>query len=93
MPDSTGKLSDDEKAAVVQWLQNKTKFHQCPSCGANNWSIGDHLVNITPYTGGSLIVGGMTYPVALIVCNVCAYVRQYMAVPMGLLPAETTKND
>lgn len=85
MPDSDGKLNAADKEKALSWLNAKAKFHNCPSCGDNNWTFGDDLLNMMPYTGGSMIIGGPTYPVAFLVCNTCAYVRQYMAIPMGML--------
>jgi hypothetical protein len=93
MPDQNGKLTAEDKMKAIEWLNSKAKFHNCPSCGANNWTVGDDLLNLLPYTGGSMLIGGPTYPVAFLVCNTCAYVRQYMAIPMGILSPSPEKAD
>jgi len=85
MPDQNGKLTPEEKQKFVAWLNAKTKSHQCPVCDTNGWTVADHLIDARPHTGGGLVVGGTTYPSAILVCNNCAYTRQFMAVPIGLL--------
>ena len=86
MAEDRGKLSEEQKTKIVSWLNQKVKNHNCPACGTNSWAIGDHLLSNNPFMGGMLVVGGATYPTAFLVCNNCAYIRQFMAVPMGLLP-------
>ena len=89
MAEPTGKLSQIDKDKIVEWVNTRSKFHNCPSCGDNNWTVGDDLLNMMPYNGGNLVLGGPAYPAAFLVCNHCAYVRQYMAVPMGLLASSS----
>lgn len=95
MPEENGKLTQKDKTKIADWLNNKSKFHNCPSCGSNAWTLGDDLLNLMVYSGGNLVLGGPTYPVAFLVCNTCAYVRQYMAVPMGIISTSPSegKND
>jgi hypothetical protein len=41
------------------------------------------------HSGKSFIIGGgAEYPMAFIVCENCAYVREFMAVPIGLVSDE-----
>lgn len=94
MPPTQGKLTQEDKAKVVSWLNEKAKSAHCPVCGVNDWTVGDDLLNGMVFSGGNLIVGGPAYPMAFIVCNNCAYTRQFMAIPIGLLPSEAEgKND
>jgi hypothetical protein len=89
-----GKLTPSDKAKIIDWLNEKSPNHKCPSCGQNSWLIADDLVNYMPFTGPNFVVGGTSYPAALMVCTNCSYVRTYMAVPMGLLDAsEEPKSD
>jgi C4-type Zn-finger protein len=85
VPES-GKLSPEGKQKFVEWLNEKSKSAECPVCGTNQWNVGDDLLNLTPFTGGTLVVGGLSYPVAFISCGNCMYVRHFMAVPLGLVP-------
>ena len=88
MPDDSGKLTPADQEKFKKWLNDKTKNHSCPVCNSNNWALGEHLLSGMVYSGGNLIVGGPAYPLAFIVCNVCSHTRQFMAVPIGLLPGE-----
>lgn len=87
MSTADGKLTDEDKSRIVKWLQTKTTIHSCPSCGSNNWTVGDDLINLMPFTGGNLIIGGPTYPAAFVVCNSCAFIKHFMAVPIGVVNA------
>lgn len=91
MSDQSGTISKGDKEKIVAWLNEKATMHHCPSCGKNNWTIGNDLINMMPFSGGDVIIGGPTYPAAFLVCNHCAYIRQYMAIPMGLLQANLTR--
>lgn len=92
MPNDNGKLSESDKRQIANWLNERARSNHCPSCGSNNWSMGDDLFNLMPYTGGGMIIGGPTYPVVFLVCNHCAYVRQYMAMPMGIFEESSEKS-
>lgn len=99
MPDQQGKLTGPELEKIAKWLQDKARGDQsCPVCRTNAWAIAEQLVNGMPfYGGGSLIVGGPAYPIAMLVCQNCAHVRPFMAVPMlgmieqSAVPSEAPK--
>ena len=94
MPDQNGKLTQADKDKFIAWMNKKAKAHHCPVCATNAWTIGDDLINALPYTGGSLVIGGPTYPLAFLVCNNCAYTRHFMAVPIGLIsPSENEEGE
>lgn len=86
MPDANGKLTPADKQKVVDWLNKKGKTANCPVCQANSWMVGDDLINAMLFAGNNVIIGGPTYPMAILVCTNCAYTRHFMAVPIGLLP-------
>lgn len=92
MVDDNGALSADDKQKFLNWLNQKGRINPaCPVCGSNNWTVGDHLVQNTTYNpAAGLVVGGPSYPAALLVCNTCAFTRHFMAVPIGLLPPNKT---
>lgn len=90
MPDENGKLSLEDKEAAVRWINEKVKNHACICCGSNDWSIGDHIVELRPFVGGGITVGGVVYPALVLTCNVCAYARFHMALPTGLLNVPTS---
>lgn len=83
----TGALSQEEKQKFLNWLNEKGRMNpSCPVCGTNNWGVGDHIVQSLPFTPNGLVLGGTSYPSALLVCNNCAFTRSFMAVPIGLMP-------
>ncbi|WP_269581217.1 hypothetical protein [Roseibium sp. Sym1] len=85
MNGKTKKLSSQDKERVITWLNQKGKNHICPVCGENNWVVGDHLLNGMAFSGGKMILGGPSYPMVFILCSNCAYTRQFMAKPIGLV--------
>ena len=89
MPDPNGKLSVEESKLIAKHLDDKGVNHSCPVCNHNNWSIGAHLLNGMVHTPGGVTIGGPTYPMAFIVCGNCAYVRQFMAIPLGILSSDS----
>ena len=46
--------------------------------------MGHHLISGVVFANGGVHLGGTIYPQAIIVCDNCAYVRYFMAVPIGL---------
>jgi hypothetical protein len=88
-------LRPDQLQLLEQWLQRKNVNPRCPSCGTSQWSVGELVagLNVDP-TGGGVSVGGNIVPLIQLICNNCAYVRSYAAVPIGLMknePAPTAK--
>lgn len=79
------ELSKADRSKIVDWLNTRQKFGDCPVCGTNHWTVGGHLLHGQALgANGGIIIGGSNYPMAFVVCDNCAYVRQFMAVPMGL---------
>lgn len=92
MANSDGKLTKQDQDKVGAWLNEKGSHHACPVCQTNDWIVGEHLINNMAFSGGNLVVGGPTYPTAFVVCTNCAYVRQFMAVPLGITAQEPQKD-
>ena len=80
---------DKDKAAAwlnQRWVGAKT----CPICSKNNWSISDEPLELRPYHGGGLVLGGAVYPVFSITCGSCGHTMFFNALVAGLL---STKAD
>lgn len=78
-------LTKDDRNRIVAWLTERQKNGHCPVCNTNKWTVGAHLLHgqvVSP--NGGIMIGGATYPQAFVVCDHCAYVRTFMAVPIGL---------
>ena len=93
MPDKDGILTVVEKQVIAAWLSEKSRSNSCPVCLASSWSVGGHLLSGKIYRGGNLAFGGPTYPMAFVVCTNCAYVREFMAVQIGLLEAPGSESE
>ena len=88
MPDSGGKLTQDEKQKIADWLKERSQGANpvCPVCGDPHWFIADHLVQPITYSGGGLSIGGPGYPQAMLVSAKCGYTRFLNAVVIGIVP-------
>ncbi len=84
MPDPSGRLSAAEKNRVAQWLQQRGRHHACPVCGHNKYMIADHLIAARIHAEDPRTIAHETYPQVALVCNHCAHVKYFMAVPMGI---------
>jgi hypothetical protein len=89
MPDTDGKLTQDEKQRVIQRITSA--WHEprfCPYCGSPQWLVGDHLVQ--PVTLGAnvsmMIGGGIGYPQVMLISAGCGYTVFFNAVVLGILP-------
>lgn len=85
MPGPDGLLTAEEQQKIADWVNQKGKSHACPVCLENSWSVIPHLINgqiLMP--GGALVLGGQSYPFAMVACNNCFHARHFMAVPLGL---------
>ncbi|SCZ67706.1 hypothetical protein [Epibacterium ulvae] len=79
------RLTQEEKDQVGDWVASKATNSNCPVCDHNSWAVGDYLVQNPAYVPGSSKPGRASYPAAMLMCSHCAYLRLFMAAPMGLL--------
>lgn len=84
MPDATGRLSAEEKSHVIKWLQQRGKHHECPVCTNNKWTVADHMIAGRIHAEDPRTIVRESYPQVALVCNNCAHVRYFMALPLGL---------
>lgn len=86
MPDKQGKLTQDEKQRIVQWLATTGKDPHCPHCGGTTWTLVEHALHTPIYRGGDLLVGGPAYPLIGVYCGTCGCLRFHSAVLAGIFP-------
>ncbi len=84
MPDPKGRLSAEEKNHIAQWLKRRGHHHACAVCGHNKYVIADHLMASPVHVSDPATVARDTYPQIALVCNHCAHVKYFMALPMGI---------
>jgi glutathione S-transferase len=78
-------LDATQEQAAKQWLQRNLPLGlNCPYCRGNQWTFGDVIV-ATLYTPGAFTLGGPVSPMLQVVCNRCAHVALFAAVPMGIV--------
>lgn len=80
------KLTDELSRKAIAWLNaNWQGDRACPVCHHNNWTVNPHVFEFRPYEKGALVVGGLVYPVVLVICNHCGSTLMFSAMRMGLL--------
>jgi hypothetical protein len=94
MPQEDGRLTEAEKAKFRYWLEQRSGFrHKCSVCLNESWTIGDHLVMPVSFFGDFTVrFSGVSYPQAMLICNVCAHTQFFNAVRIGLVPAALNKD-
>ena len=81
----TGREKLDRGKALA-WLNEQWKGNKlCPICSENSWSISEDLVEVRPYKGGALVVGGSLFPFLVVTCRNCGHTLFFNAVIAGLV--------
>ncbi len=83
IPGGIVKLDFDK---ATEWLDSHWQGEQaCPVCGKDVWGIHDEAVEIRPYSGGQLTVGGPIFPYLAVICMSCGNTMFFNALHAGLL--------
>jgi hypothetical protein len=79
-------LDATQQQKLNTWMQGKGVRNNCPACGTRNW-VGGEIINapILVPGGGIAIGGGPSIPMIQVICDNCAYVMLFAAVPIGLV--------
>jgi len=87
MPDSSGKLTLEEKQKVTQWIVEHWSVvtTSCPICGSKDWELSEHLVQPLTFSTGSVLVGGASYPQAMLISKKCGYTMYFNVMVMGIV--------
>lgn len=71
---------------LIAWVDSKWLGEKdCPICARNQWTVPEELVELRPYHGGNLVVGGGVYPAAQLVCGNCGHTLFFNALVAGLI--------
>ena len=85
----TLKQQAEQQAENLQSIQDWTNKHfknkKCPNCNNNQWIIPRELLELRPFTGGSLIVGGTVCPLLTLICDDCGHTLLFNAIVAGLV--------
>lgn len=76
----------DLQKQIAAWLNEKwaSPSKNCPVCTANNWILGEELVEVRPFQGGGLVVGGPVFPKFMIICSNCGHTLLFNAALAGI---------
>ena len=91
-------MSEEEQEAerdrAFAWLQAKwlAPAKQCPICLANAWTVSE-VVEVRPFSGGGLVIGGTVFPVFMLICNNCGYSLMFNAVISGVVKPPESGTD
>lgn len=93
MEQNDGKLSTDQRKKVREWINSKaTLIGKCPCCGARDWMLLEHFVDLPIYRGGAFVAGAISYPNFGIICGNCTNTQLFNAVLSGILDEQKTDN-
>ncbi len=85
MPDILGKLSADDSAQAEQWLKKTWKNWRCPVDANRNWEIGGIMAQLPAWSPTRFPGATETFPVLVVMCSTCGYVRLVNAIKAGLV--------
>lgn len=80
------ELNADERAKAIGWLERKWgNDKKCPVCGSTKWTVGPHMVSMAAVdNSNNITLGGLSYPLVMVVSNECGYTFLMNAVVMGV---------
>ena len=84
----TGREKFDKDTAIA-WLNKHWHGNRlCPVCGHNSWTVSDELVEIRPFKGGAMVLGGALFPLMVVTCTTCGHTLLFNAVVVGLVQGQ-----
>jgi hypothetical protein len=57
----------------------------CPACRQSRWQAGGHVVELRPFHGGSMVLGGPVYPMVFLMCQTCGHMVFFNAIITGVM--------
>jgi hypothetical protein len=77
-------LTQDQAQKVQAFFTSRRARNQCPMCGSSGFTPGD-VVQAPVLAHGGIHVGGPAVPMLQLVCNNCAHIILFAAVPIGIV--------
>lgn len=69
----------EERRRAAGWLDQKwTGDRTCPICKVNSWTVTE-VMELRPFEGGGLVVGGGVFPIFQVICNNCGHAYTFNA--------------
>ncbi len=89
MPDSRGKLTDEDANIVESWLNKRLKSGaECQICGHSPLKIGEYTFAPPVIIGGGGILQKTSVPFVAVDCDNCGHTLLFSAVKLGLFKKE-----
>ena len=85
------ELTSQQQRIVIEKLGKMIGKRPCSSCGANiEFSINSRIFELREFNKGSLVIGGNTavVPLVVVTCPKCGETKLYNALMLGLLKQE-----
>jgi transcription elongation factor Elf1 len=88
-------LTDKQKEILKKKLDEIVKQPiTCAVCNNTTWSIADSIFEIREFHGGSMVIGGKSriVPIIIMSCSVCGQILFFNAMSLGIVePASPQK--
>jgi putative N-acetylmannosamine-6-phosphate epimerase len=89
-----GKLTLEHRRRFEGWIASKAEIvGKCPVCRDRKWTILDHFIDLPIYRGGSIVMGGQSYPNIGLVCTNCGNTQLINAVISGIVEEDQTVSE
>ena len=72
----------EKRKQAIDWIDKNNPV--CEVCGKDKWTLVPDLISPALFEGG-MVIGGMTYPQVMIVCNTCGNTKYFNAIVIGVL--------
>jgi hypothetical protein len=84
------RVPEEKHGKLLAALNSKVTFPiPCPLCHTADWDLNPEIFQYSPYSKGTLVAGGLLFPVILLVCKKCGNTISISAVKLGIVNPET----
>ncbi len=96
-PPKEGDLTPEQLQQAKEWLRTHWSNGNCPfHLGRTNWIVDNSLAAAPIYhigpggIGGTMMIGGPMFPLAVVTCSVCGHTVFVNAILMGLVKPDAS---
>ena len=80
-------IDKEERDRIGAELVGRGVNQPCPRCAARSFSVAEgYFTNALQQDLGTVMIGGVSIPTAVVVCTNCGYLMQHALGVLGLLP-------
>ena len=88
------KIPDDKKEMLIKEINGYgfgTKI--CQVCGKSNWSIDEHIFQLSEFHEGKILAPGVVIPLVSISCGNCGNTITMSAIKLGVVEPQKKAED